>query len=94
MNSIPEILLAVWFDLSRVAPVSPICAYIDPGAGSLIFQILLGSALASLVAIKIFWHQLMGFAGRLIGRGSKNADAQPPENNGAETDRQEKDIDV
>lgn len=94
MNFAPEILLAAWLDLSRPAPVSPICAYIDPGAGSLIFQILLGSALASLVAIKLFWGQLMGFAGRLIRRKSRNTDAQPPEKNGTETDRQERGSDV
>ena len=94
MNFVPETFLAMAFDLSRLVTVGPMCAYIDPGAGSLIFQVVLGSALAGLVAIKMFWGQLKVFTGRLIGRKSGNADAQPPEKKEPESDRQERDIDV
>ena len=82
----------VIFDLSTLMLVHPTCAYIDPGTGSMLLQIILGSVLASLVAIKLFWRQLKVFAGRLIGRSSKKA--QPPEKIGAETERQERQSDV
>ena len=61
-------MLAVASDLSQLMQVRPNCAYIDPGMGSLIFQVLLGTVLASLVAIKVYWRQLKVFVGRLIGR--------------------------
>lgn len=34
--------------------------YLDPGAGSLILQIILGGILASGLFIKNFWHQFIG----------------------------------
>jgi len=87
-----EVLIAVIFDLSTLMVVHPICAYIDPGTGSMLLQIILGSVLASLVAIKLFWHQLKALAGRLVGRSSKKT--QPPEKIGAETKRPEGPSDV
>ena len=84
----------VIFDLSTLMLVHPICAYIDPGTGSMLLQIILGTVLASLVAIKLFWRQLKVFAGRPIGRSSKKPPAQPPEKIGAETECQERQSDV
>ena len=89
-----EALLAAGFGWSSLMVVRPICAYIDPGTGSLVLQIVLGSVLASLVAIKLFWCQLKEFAGRLIGRTSRNLEGQDSKGNGAETDHQERDCDV
>jgi hypothetical protein len=94
MISACELLLATVLDLSEQMPVRPVCAYIDPGTGSLVLQIILGSALACLVALKMYWRQFKGFAGRLIGRRSRNTGGQKPDKTGAEADRPEGHSDV
>ncbi|MFN2389737.1 MAG: hypothetical protein ABR575_09070 [Actinomycetota bacterium] len=33
-------------------------AYIDPGSGSYIFQLLVGAALGVGVGLKVFWHRI------------------------------------
>lgn len=35
-------------------------AYVDPGTGSYIFQVLIGAFLAAGVALKVFWRRLTG----------------------------------
>ena len=37
---------------------TPAFAYIDPGAGSLILQLLIGGVAGSLLAIRLFWRRL------------------------------------
>lgn len=39
-------------------------AYIDPGAGSLMLQLLLAGAAGVLVAIKLTWRRLLAALGR------------------------------
>jgi len=46
----------------------PAYGYIDPGTGSFVIQVLIGSALGCLLAIKIFWRKIVGALGRLFGR--------------------------
>jgi hypothetical protein len=36
-------------------------AYLDPGTGSYILQIVIGSLLAAAFAIKTFWHRIRAF---------------------------------
>lgn len=36
-------------------------AYIDPGSGSFIIQMLVGAALGASLAIKVFWRRLVSF---------------------------------
>ena len=43
--------------------------YVDPGAGSLLLQLILGGIAGALVSLKLFWS-------RLRGRGK--SDAAPP----------------
>lgn len=43
-------------------------AYLDPGSGSYVLQILVASLVAGLFAIKLFWLRLTGFFGKLFGR--------------------------
>lgn len=51
-------------------------AYLDPGSGSIIFQAVIAGAMASSLAIKIFWRRLTVFFGRLFGSsGPTQADA-------------------
>ena len=36
-------------------------AYIDPGTGSYIFQVVVGALLAAALAVKVFWRRIWGF---------------------------------
>lgn len=42
------------------APVR-LFAYIDPGTGSLVLQVLVGAIVGSLVTAKIYWQRLKAF---------------------------------
>jgi hypothetical protein len=53
-------------------------AYLDPGTGSYLIQVLLAGLLGGLVAIKIFWRHISGFFGKLTSRG-KPAESSPDE---------------
>jgi len=43
-------------------------AYLDPGTGSYIFQILIAVFLGGLFAIKLFWGRIKNFCLRLMGK--------------------------
>jgi hypothetical protein len=45
------------------AVASPAQAYLDPGTGTMILQIILGGVAGILVAGKLYWTRLMGFLG-------------------------------
>ena len=55
----------VWFTLFLlyfgVVAVPNAHAYIDPGSGSFIFQVLIGGLLAGGVAVKAFWRRISTF---------------------------------
>jgi hypothetical protein len=39
-------------------------AYVDPGTGSYVFQVLVGAILGAAVAIKLFWRRIWAFLTR------------------------------
>lgn len=41
---------------------APAQAYIDPGAGSLVLQLIIGGVASAFVAIKLFWRRIRGTA--------------------------------
>jgi energy-coupling factor transporter transmembrane protein EcfT len=43
-------------------------AYIDPGTGSMIFQVLIGAVFGAGIAIKVFWSQIKSLWSRLFGK--------------------------
>jgi len=45
-----------------------IVAYLDPGTGSILFQALVGAALASLFTLKIFWSRVKNFVASTVLR--------------------------
>ncbi len=49
----------------------PASAYLDPAAGSLILQVLLGGVAGLLLALKLFWRRLLA----LFSRASKSDDS-------------------
>jgi len=46
-----------------------VSAYIDPGTGSLIFQLLLGSFVGLLFAVKMYWNRLKSFLKSKLMKG-------------------------
>jgi hypothetical protein len=53
------VVLAVVFFILLVLP-RPAHAYIDPGSGSMMLQVLLGGAAAAIVGIRAFWTRVAG----------------------------------
>ena len=45
--------------------------YIDPGTGSLIIQIVIGSLIGGFFLLKVFWGKVIAFFGRLFSRIKK-----------------------
>lgn len=50
-------------------------AYIDPGTGSMILQLLLGGVAGALVVGKLYWHKLLA----LFRHGSKTSQKEAKE---------------
>lgn len=48
---------------------APAHAYLDPGTGSMIVQVIIGGIAAGLVAFKMFWARLVGLFRRDAGEG-------------------------
>ena len=38
-------------------------AYLDPGTGSMLLQVILGGVAALAVALKLFWYRIIAFLG-------------------------------
>ncbi len=43
---------------------TPAHAYLDPGTGSMLLQLLLGGVAGALVVGKLYWHRVKAFFGR------------------------------
>jgi hypothetical protein len=52
-------------------------AYLDPGTGSIILQVLLGGVAGVALAGKLYWHKflLLIGAGRQVEKGKRSVDA-------------------
>jgi hypothetical protein len=46
----------------------PAHAYLDPGTGSYIFQLLLAAVVGLAFVIKVFWSRIKSFFSRLLSR--------------------------
>jgi len=49
-------------------------AYIDPGSGSYLFQLLIAGAVGALYGIKMFWGKIRTGAASLFGRKHRDED--------------------
>lgn len=61
------------FLLALLAGAAPALAYLDPAAGSLILQVLLGGIAGLALFFKLFWRRLLA----LLGLDRKKQDAAP-----------------
>ncbi len=50
--------------LSVLGIDTPAHAYLDPGTGSMLVQMLLGGVAGALVIGKLYWHRVKAFFGR------------------------------
>ncbi len=51
-------------------------AYLDPGSGSMLLQVILGGFAAAGVAIKLYWHRIKAAMG--LGRKAEAEDDSSP----------------
>ena len=59
--------------LTVLVAEAPAAAYLDPGAGSMLLQVLLGGTAAAGVLVKVFWRSLtMPFRRRQPDDGNKS----------------------
>jgi hypothetical protein len=49
-------------------------AYLDPGSGSFLIQLLVAALLGGLFLLKTYWRKITGFFGRLFSRGKDAQD--------------------
>jgi hypothetical protein len=59
----------------------PAHAYLDPGTGSMILQVLLGGAAGLALAGKLYWHRFLtaiGVRSRKAGEASADGDVPAP----------------
>lgn len=69
MRSVGNILLSVVVALVIVLiPFKEAFAYLDPGTGSFIFQIIMAGILGALFTLKVFWKQVKQYCSRTFGR--------------------------
>jgi hypothetical protein len=59
-------ITTLWF---LVLSASSAYAYLDPGSGSMILQVLLGGLAALAVILKLYWHRFLTLFG--IDKGKK-----------------------
>ena len=57
----PSALLVILFTVACVLQASVAHAYLDPGTGSYLFQLLIGGALGGMVALKLYWKDIVNF---------------------------------
>lgn len=56
------LLLAMFFFVSH--STGPVHAYLDPGTGSVLLQIILGGMVAALATVRLYWDRLKSFVQR------------------------------
>jgi hypothetical protein len=64
-SALPMTLLAVIAVLGLPLPVH---AYIDPGTGSYVFQIVIAAFVAVSFMVKVYWHKIKAFIHRLFAK--------------------------
>jgi hypothetical protein len=71
-------IVASWIGISSGlhsgALASP-SAYLDPGSGSYLLQLLIASALGGLVLIRMYWSRIVTFLRRILGKQPPDEDA-------------------
>lgn len=72
-----ETTLAVLL-VSMALSSEPAHAYIDPGTGSYVLQVLVAGFLGALFALKMFWHRIATFVRGLGSRAKSHEPSDGP----------------
>jgi len=59
-----------------LAPLARERAYLDPGSGSILLQLLVAAALGAAFAVKVYWKKIKA----ALGKKSVESEQTPPEN--------------
>jgi hypothetical protein len=57
-------------------------AYLDPGTGSLLLQVLLGGVAGLVVAVRLYWHKLLSWSGARRQDGEEQSTPPPAKRRG------------
>ena len=68
----------ILFTLIFVFQSRPAEAYLDPGSGSFLFQIIVGGVLSALFAIKLYFRKIKSFFSK---KNSPEKNEEPKKNN-------------
>jgi hypothetical protein len=66
-------VLVVLFMILGIDSAHEAHAYLDPGSGSMLLQLLMGGIAGAVVVFKLYWQQFIG-----LFRSSKNEASGPP----------------
>ncbi len=55
--------LLVLIAIFLAATALPAYGYLDPASGSMILQMIVGGVAGAALALKLFWHRILGFFG-------------------------------
>ena len=61
-----------------VAAPGRACAYLDPGSGSMLLQVLLGGLAGIAVLLKMYWHRLLAWLGLEKGQQAETGANELP----------------
>ena len=71
-----QIVNLVQHSIRLFAPLKRDVAYLDPGTGSFLLQLLLASLLGGLFLVRAFWGRIKAFFVRVFSKNK--GEAQPP----------------
>lgn len=60
--------MMIVFLTTLLSPPFEIAAYLDPGSGSFLLQLLIGGIVGLLLVLKTFWSRIKLFFNNLLGR--------------------------
>lgn len=74
MRNLSSTILTVFLLVFTILAISTgtANAYLDPGSGSLLIQVLIGGVFAGLLSLKLFWARVIGLVRGLGFRRTKD----------------------
>lgn len=77
MKMLVHISLLAWG--GGLVATTPAYAYLDPGSGSMLLQLLLGGVAGVAVIMKLYWYRVLTFMGIRKEQQELTADSPPAE---------------
>lgn len=65
------VMTLAFIDVFHAIPDDTVLAYLDPGTGSIIVQVLIAGLCGGLFAIKLFWSKIKTSFNNLSSKGGK-----------------------